>query len=192
MEVVPIPVDDEGLRVERARADGRHVGRCHARPSVPLRCGAGARATCRTRSSGPRRRAADRRGRLRRRVSLRPWGGRRAAGSRARTGALHRLGLEAPGSRHAPRLAAAASVAGLAADRGEGGRGRAARRSSGQLALCDFIARGELDRHMRRMRRRYQRGARALLAGARPLAAGERAGRRRRRAVSSGRAAGRR
>ena len=29
----------------------------------------------------------------------------------------------------------------------------------GQLALCDFIERGELDRHVRRMRLRYQRGA---------------------------------
>ena len=27
----------------------------------------------------------------------------------------------------------------------------------GQLALCDFIVRGELDRHIRRMRLRYQR-----------------------------------
>jgi GntR family transcriptional regulator/MocR family aminotransferase len=34
----------------------------------------------------------------------------------------------------------------------------------GQLALCDFIARGELDRHTRRMRLRYQRRREALLA----------------------------
>jgi GntR family transcriptional regulator/MocR family aminotransferase len=33
----------------------------------------------------------------------------------------------------------------------------------GQLALCDFIARGELDRHVRRMRRRYQTRREALL-----------------------------
>lgn len=33
----------------------------------------------------------------------------------------------------------------------------------GQLALCDFIARGELDRHVRRMRRRYQARHEALL-----------------------------
>jgi GntR family transcriptional regulator/MocR family aminotransferase len=33
----------------------------------------------------------------------------------------------------------------------------------GQLALCDFIARGELDRHVRRMRRRYQVRREALL-----------------------------
>lgn len=46
---------------------------------------------------------------------------------------------------------------------------------AGQLALCDFIARGELDRHLRRMRLRYQRRREALLAalarhvpGARP------------------------
>ncbi|HEX4838068.1 MAG TPA: PLP-dependent aminotransferase family protein [Solirubrobacteraceae bacterium] len=34
----------------------------------------------------------------------------------------------------------------------------------GQLALCDFIARGELDRHMRRMRLRYQQRREALLS----------------------------
>jgi GntR family transcriptional regulator / MocR family aminotransferase len=33
----------------------------------------------------------------------------------------------------------------------------------GQLALNDFIARGELDRHLRRMRQRYQRRREALL-----------------------------
>jgi GntR family transcriptional regulator / MocR family aminotransferase len=33
----------------------------------------------------------------------------------------------------------------------------------GQLALADFIARGELDRHLRRMRQRYQRRREALL-----------------------------
>src|SRR5580692_2439209 len=33
----------------------------------------------------------------------------------------------------------------------------------GQLALCDFIERGELDRHVRRMRRRYQTRRDALL-----------------------------
>ena len=33
----------------------------------------------------------------------------------------------------------------------------------GQLALCDFVVRGELDRHLRRMRPRYQRRRDALL-----------------------------
>jgi GntR family transcriptional regulator / MocR family aminotransferase len=33
----------------------------------------------------------------------------------------------------------------------------------GQLALCDFIERGELDRHLRRMRLRYQRRREVLL-----------------------------
>ncbi len=36
----------------------------------------------------------------------------------------------------------------------------------GQLALRDFIARGELDRHMRRMRLRYQRRREALIGAA--------------------------
>lgn len=34
----------------------------------------------------------------------------------------------------------------------------------GQLALCDFVERGELDRHVRRMRLRYQARREALLA----------------------------
>ncbi len=34
----------------------------------------------------------------------------------------------------------------------------------GQLALCDFIERGELDNHLRRMRLRYQRRRESLLA----------------------------
>jgi GntR family transcriptional regulator/MocR family aminotransferase len=34
----------------------------------------------------------------------------------------------------------------------------------GQLALADFIARGELERHLRRMRRRYEQRGKALLA----------------------------
>jgi GntR family transcriptional regulator/MocR family aminotransferase len=39
----------------------------------------------------------------------------------------------------------------------------------GQLALADFIARGELDRHLRRMRSVYQRRRAALLAALRRL-----------------------
>jgi GntR family transcriptional regulator / MocR family aminotransferase len=47
----------------------------------------------------------------------------------------------------------------------------------GQLALCDFIARGELDRHVRRMRLRYQARREALLAAlARWLAQGQPSG----------------
>lgn len=34
----------------------------------------------------------------------------------------------------------------------------------GQLALCDFVERGELDRHLRRMRLRYKRRREALIA----------------------------
>jgi GntR family transcriptional regulator / MocR family aminotransferase len=44
----------------------------------------------------------------------------------------------------------------------------------GQLALCDFIARGELDRHVRRMRLRYQQRRDALLGAlARSLPQGQ-------------------
>jgi GntR family transcriptional regulator/MocR family aminotransferase len=38
---------------------------------------------------------------------------------------------------------------------------------SGQLALADFITRGELERHLRRMRRRYEQRREALLAALR-------------------------
>ena len=41
----------------------------------------------------------------------------------------------------------------------------------GQLALCDFIARGELDRHVRRMRLRYQQRRRGANGGTGTLAA---------------------
>ena len=53
----------------------------------------------------------------------------------------------------------------------------------GQLALRDFIARGELDRHVRRMRLRYQRRREALLEAAGALAARRARERRRRRTV---------
>jgi GntR family transcriptional regulator / MocR family aminotransferase len=47
----------------------------------------------------------------------------------------------------------------------------------GQLALCDFLLRGELDRHLRRMRLRYQRRREALLESlARWLPEGETSG----------------
>jgi GntR family transcriptional regulator / MocR family aminotransferase len=44
----------------------------------------------------------------------------------------------------------------------------------GQLALADFVARGELDRHLRRMRLRYAARRRALLAALRELVPGAR------------------
>jgi GntR family transcriptional regulator/MocR family aminotransferase len=46
----------------------------------------------------------------------------------------------------------------------------------GQLALHDFIARGELDRHLRRMRPRYQRRREALLEALARELPGARAG----------------
>ena len=62
----------------------------------------------------------------------------------------------------------------------------------GQLALQDFVARGELDRHLRRMRLRYESRREALLEALARWAPRLRAGRRRRRSLRAGRAAARR
>ena len=75
---------------------------------------------------------------------------------------LHRLGEQAADPGDAPRLDAAAVVALLGADLGEGDRGRGLRGRSANSRSHDFIARGELDRHLRRMRLRYERRREAL------------------------------
>ena len=61
------------------------------------------------------------------------------------------------------RLDAASVVDVLGADIRQGNRENTDYESSGQLALADFIARGELGRHLRRMRLRYARRREALL-----------------------------
>ncbi len=58
----------------------------------------------------------------------------------------------------------------------------------GQLALQDFVVRGELDRHLRRMRLRYEEPARRAARVAGAVGAGLRPRRRRRRPLRAGRA----
>ena len=114
-----------------ARAQRRRRRRRHPRPPVPDRPRARQRRGGRAGRVGGGRRAADRRGRLRRRVPLRPRRHRRAPGPGAGAGRLHRLGQQAlaPGMRLGWMLLP--SWLGLAADPGEGDRGRRlARRSA--------------------------------------------------------------
>ena len=59
-----------------------------------------------------------------------------------------------------------------------------------QHAFADFVARGELDRHLRRMRVRYRRQRDAIIAGARARAAGGHDHRHRRRPARERPAAG--
>ena len=101
--------------------------------------------------------------------------------------ALHRLGQQAPRSRHAPRLDADALLAGLAADPAKAVED-AGSEVVGQLALHDFIVRGELDRHIRRMRLRLPAPSRGADRGSRPAAPRGACRRRRRRPVRAGRA----
>ncbi len=123
MEVIPVPVDEHGLRVDRTRRHRRGRRARDLRPSIPNRGRARPRAARGADRVG-RGRAADHRGRLRRRVPLRPRRRRCAAGAGPRARRLHRLRQQAPGPRHAPGLAADAVLARVGADRGQGGRGR--------------------------------------------------------------------
>ena len=109
------------------------------------------RASRRAHRLGRSPRRDDHRGRLRQRVPLRPRADRRDAGpvrrSRGYVGTASKV--LAPGLRLgwivAPsRLAADIAHVKMAADHGSA--------ALDQLALADFIARGELDRHLRRMR----------------------------------------
>jgi GntR family transcriptional regulator/MocR family aminotransferase len=162
MEVVPIPVDAQGLRVEQlvqSGADVVVVTPAHQFPSGAV--------------FSPERRAA-----------LIEWAesGERLIVEddydgefrydRGAVGALQGLAPErvlycgsaskrlAPGMRLGwllmpPWLAWQLTAAKAVEDSGS--------EVIGQLALCDFIARGEFDRHVRRMRRRYQARREALL-----------------------------
>ncbi len=162
MEIVPIPVDEQGLcvnRLARGEADVVVVTPAHQFPSGAV--------------LSPRRRAA-----------LVEWAesGERLIVEddydgelrfdRGAVGALQGLAPErvlycgsaskrlAPGMRLGwllmpPWLAWQLVAAKAVEDSGS--------EIVGQLALCDFIARGELDRHLRRMRRTYSARRDALL-----------------------------
>ena len=107
--------------------------------------------------------AAGARGRLRRRVPLRPPAGRRRAGPRAR--AVVYAGSVSQDARARPAAGLARGAPELA-----GGVGAAKARDDlgtpvvEQLALADFLERGELDRHLRRTRAIYRARRDALVA----------------------------
>jgi GntR family transcriptional regulator / MocR family aminotransferase len=162
MEVVPIPVDTEGLRVEQlaqSDADVVVVTPAHQFPSGAVLSPARRAALIEWAESGDRLIVED------------DYDGEFRY-DRGAVGALQGLAPErvlycgsaskrlAPGMRLGwllmpPWLAWQLTAAKAVEDSGS--------EAIGQLALCDFIARGELDRHVRRMRRRYQARREALL-----------------------------
>ena len=124
LEVVGLPVDEHGIRVDALR---RRRGARHARAPVPDRRGARARAAARAAGVG---RDRDR-GRLRLRVPLRPRAGRDAAAARARPRRLPRHGVEDARAGAAARLAARAAGRWPRRSRASAGRWTpAARRST--------------------------------------------------------------
>ena len=137
----------------RADVDAVIVTPAHQHPTGVVL--SGERRTRAARLAARPRRDRDR-GRLRRRVPLRPGRRRRAAGARARPRRLRRLGEQDAGARAAARLArrpAAPRWRPCAREKRLADHGTA---RIEQHAFADFLARGELDRHLRRMRARYR------------------------------------
>ena len=179
LDVAGVPVDEGRHPRRRARARGRRAPRPHARPPVAHRRGALGRAPGRVLALGERRGALRHRGRLRRGVPLRP-GAVGAMQGLPRTGRLRGHGEQDARARAAPGLArrpppssTTSPPAKSLADRGSP--------VLEQLAFADFLARGEYDRHLRRMRALYRRRRDALVAALALHTARARAGRDRRR-----------
>ena len=133
LEMVPVPVDGEGLRVdalERAAVDAVLVTPAHQYPTGAVLSGARRGALL----DWLRRREVDRdRGRLRRRVPVRPRAGGGAAGDGSRA---HRL------RGHGEQDARAGDAAGLAgAAAAAAGGGAAAAAAGGLRRLADRAAR---------------------------------------------------
>ena len=105
-----VPVDGDGIVVEKLREDGRSRRPRHAGAPIPHRRRALAATSSRPHRLGAGRRRLRHRGRLRRRVPLRPAPSRGDAGPRSRSGDLLRDAFEEPGSRVAARLARAAGA----------------------------------------------------------------------------------
>ena len=162
LEVVGIPVDRDGIRVDVLRGSGADavvLTPSHQWPTGSVLSAENRAAVLRWAAETRRGRH---RGRLRRRVPLRPDAGRRAAGAGPRPRRLRRVGEQDPRARAAARwfvlpghLAEPMAAAKIAADRGSP--------ALEQLALADLITRGEFDRHLRRMRPVYRRRRDALL-----------------------------
>ena len=148
-----------GPRRRRAGEQRRAGGVRRPRAPVPHRRRAepgAARAAARLARAGDR-------GRLRRRVPLRPRAGRRRARARARPGRVPRL------TQQDARAGAADGLAGRAAGLADAILREKAHDDNGtpvleQLALARLLARGEIDRHIRRTRLVYLRRRDALLA----------------------------
>ncbi len=161
MEVVPIPVDDEGLQVEelvRSDADAVLVTSAHQFPTGVV--------------LSPQRRAALIEWAEDERLIVEDDYDAEYRYDRVAVGALQGLAPEhivyigsaskrlAPGMRLGWMLMPSWLAWELTAAKAVEDGGSEA---IGQLALCDFILRGELDRHLRRMRLRYQHRRETLL-----------------------------
>ncbi len=161
MEVVPIPVDEEGLQVEeltRSDADAVLVTSAHQFPTGVV--------------LSPQRRAALIEWAEDERLIVEDDYDAEYRYDRVAVGALQGLAPEhvvyigsaskrlAPGMRLGWMLMPSWLAWELTAAKAVEDGGSEA---LGQLALCDFILRGELDRHLRRMRLRYQHRRERLL-----------------------------
>jgi GntR family transcriptional regulator/MocR family aminotransferase len=161
MEVVPVPLDEQGLRVDDlARTDAAAVlvTPAHQFPTGVV--------------MGPERRAALIEWAEEERLIIEDDYDAEYRYDRVAVGALQGLAPEhvayigsaskrlAPGMRLGWMLTPSWLAWELTSAKAieDGGS-----EAIGQLALCDFIARGELDRHVRRMRLRYQHRREALL-----------------------------
>ena len=102
-DVVPVPVDDEGVRVAALERTGAAAAVVTAAHQMPL----GVALSVDRRAALLAWSGLVDRGRLRRRVPLRPAAPRRAAGPGARAGGLPRLGVQDARARAAARLARA-------------------------------------------------------------------------------------
>ena len=163
LEPVPIGVDAEGLRVDelaRSAPDAVIVTPAHQQPTGVVL--SRERRLALVDWLRAQRRGRDR-GRLRRRVPIRPRGGRSAPGARARA---RRSTRARRARRWRPRSASAGWSCPQRCSRGSledklvGDRGAA---RIEQYAFADFVTRGELDRHLRRMRARYRKQRDAMV-----------------------------
>ena len=139
LESVLVPVDDDGIRVDelaRSGADAVVLTPAHQHPTGVVL--SGERRSELLAWLRVERRARDR-GRLRRRVPLRPRGGRRAAGARARPRRVRRVGEQDACAGAEDRLAGGSGEPARARPRGEADRRhghRAHRPARARAASC--------------------------------------------------------
>ena len=119
LEVIGIPVDRDGIRVDLLAASGADAVVADAVAPVADRFGAVRGAAGRGAALGRRERRGHHRGRLRRRVPLRPDTGRCPAGHGPGPGGLRRVGEQDPGAGAAARVVRHAGAPGRADGRGQ-------------------------------------------------------------------------